>query len=309
VGGLRTADRTPHRRLPPKGRPRRKRSSTSSPPWECRSRWMAPAPATSPSSASVDSELALLYAKLKGVQLPRAGRRPQPLLHARDSSRSAIPRFPIYLVTRLAAYDLADVKAMIDRSLRPQSRQVRHRPAIPEKRSPATTGCAPPPCCCPPAAWSWTKPPRPLYNQKNVIGYASWGPTTITAPSAGSTSSGCPAPSPPSSSPPAPHLPASARRPGYSATDWDQSRYFGGYPQGLVADLIHEGATGVSGNVYEPLPRRLRPPRLPAPRLPPGPQPGRVLLPRPPLPELARRRPGRPVVRRQRGTFRKGKVS
>ena len=26
--------------------------------------------------------------------------------------------FPIYLVTRLAGYDLADVKAMIDRSLR-----------------------------------------------------------------------------------------------------------------------------------------------------------------------------------------------
>ena len=32
------------------------------------------------------------------------------------------PAFPIYLVTRLAAYDLADVKAMIDRSLAARNR-------------------------------------------------------------------------------------------------------------------------------------------------------------------------------------------
>ena len=32
----------------------------------------------------------------------------------------------------------------------------------------------------------------------------------------------------------------------------DKTRYFAGSPQGLVADLIHEGVTGVSGNAYEP---------------------------------------------------------
>src|ERR1035438_9716728 len=41
---------------------------------------------------------------------------------------------------------------------------------------------------------------------------------------------------------------------------------------------------------------RMRPPRLPPPRLFPGPHPGRQLLSFPPLPELARHRPGRPIV-------------
>jgi len=36
-------------------------------------------------------------------------------------------------------------------------------------------------------------------------------------------------------------------------TTWqDKAHWFGGSPQGLSADLIHEGATGASGNVYEP---------------------------------------------------------
>jgi uncharacterized protein (TIGR03790 family) len=28
--------------------------------------------------------------------------------------------------------------------------------------------------------------------------------------------------------------------------------FFGGSPQGLVGDLIHQGVTGASGNTYEP---------------------------------------------------------
>ena len=58
--------------------------------------------------ASVDSELALLYSKLKGTRYPRTGGVPNPLYMQRDS-RFQHPAFPIYLVTRLAAYDLADV--------------------------------------------------------------------------------------------------------------------------------------------------------------------------------------------------------
>jgi uncharacterized protein (TIGR03790 family) len=46
--------------------------------------------------------------------------------------------------------------------------------------------------------------------------------------------------------------------------DWmfggDQQHWFGGYNQNLSADYLHEGATGVSGNVYEPyLPGCARP--------------------------------------------------
>ena len=36
-------------------------------------------------------------------------------------------------------------------------------------------------------------------------------------------------------------------------TSWqDKQHWFAGSPQGLTADLIHEGASGASGNTYEP---------------------------------------------------------
>ena len=58
--------------------------------------------------ASVDSELALLYGKLKGGHYVRAGTVSNPFFQRRDNAFQH-PMFPIYLVTRLAAYDLADV--------------------------------------------------------------------------------------------------------------------------------------------------------------------------------------------------------
>ena len=33
----------------------------------------------------------------------------------------------------------------------------------------------------------------------------------------------------------------------------DTLHYWGGSPQGLTADFLHEGATGAAGNAYEPL--------------------------------------------------------
>src|SRR5207247_780310 len=70
---------------------------------------------------SVDSELALLYAKLKGVKYRRAGGIANPFFMKRDTPFRH-PLFPIYLVTRLAAYDFADVKAMIDHALAARNR-------------------------------------------------------------------------------------------------------------------------------------------------------------------------------------------
>ena len=106
----------------------------------------------------MDSELALLYGKLKGATVPtrRAAcairsscKRDAPFRH---------PQFPIYLVTRLAAYDLADVKAMIDRSLAARNRgKFVHRPEIDNSDERATTGCAMPRSCCPRTAWFWTR--------------------------------------------------------------------------------------------------------------------------------------------------------
>jgi len=57
--------------------------------------------------SSVDSELALLYRKLKGVS-SSARARSQSVL--RQTGRAFPHPQSIYLVTRLAAYDLADVK-------------------------------------------------------------------------------------------------------------------------------------------------------------------------------------------------------
>ena len=67
--------------------------------------------------ASVDSELTLLYSDLKqGKAHPIAGPLLNPFFGSRDA-KFAHPEFPMYLVTRLEAYDLEGAKAIIDRSL------------------------------------------------------------------------------------------------------------------------------------------------------------------------------------------------
>ena len=68
--------------------------------------------------ASVDSELTLLYGALKGAVIPPPkGYLPNPFFKQRDTPFTH-PRFSLYMVTRLAAYDVAEVKAMIDRGLK-----------------------------------------------------------------------------------------------------------------------------------------------------------------------------------------------
>src|SRR5208283_1009184 len=67
--------------------------------------------------AAVDSELTLLYLDMKsGAPHAIRGSIPNPFFAKKDSDFSH-PQFPIYLVTRLAAYDFDGVKAIIDRSL------------------------------------------------------------------------------------------------------------------------------------------------------------------------------------------------
>jgi uncharacterized protein (TIGR03790 family) len=72
------------------------------------------------STASVDSELTLLYRKMVGTPAATAGRvanpyflGEQPITAAAPFSRAA---FDIYLVTRLDGFTVADVKALIDRA-------------------------------------------------------------------------------------------------------------------------------------------------------------------------------------------------
>ncbi len=70
--------------------------------------------------AAVDSELAALYAGLRGSPAPLAGPWSNP--YFRHSGPFRHPDFPLYLVARLAAYSFADVRAMIDRALAARNR-------------------------------------------------------------------------------------------------------------------------------------------------------------------------------------------
>lgn len=203
-------------------------------------------------SASVDSELTLLYRKLKGVPVNLAGPTPNPF-YRQMTARFEHRTFPIYLVTRLAGYDFVDVAAMIDRSLDARNRgkfvfdlkagdgdgggndwlQEAAR-ALPANRVVLDdTG-------------------HVLYNQHEVIGYASWGSNDRDRkqrllrfgwlPGAIATefvsTDGRTFARPPDD---------------WNITTWeDRVHYFAGSPQTLTADYVHEGATGCSGHVYEP---------------------------------------------------------
>ncbi|MGH9720091.1 MAG: TIGR03790 family protein [Bryobacteraceae bacterium] len=199
---------------------------------------------------AVDSELALLYAKLKGAKFPAAGMVPNP--YFRQSVTFSHPRFAMYLVTRLAGYDFDDVKGIIDRSLAAADRGK----IVIDLRSPEND-----------AGNAWLrdaarKLPRDrvvleeskdvLYDQRDVIAYAAWGSNDSNRKRrrVGFT-----------------WLPGAIvneyvstngrtffRPPGtWNITTWkDTKNFFADSPQTVAADYIHEGATGSSGHVYEP---------------------------------------------------------
>jgi uncharacterized protein (TIGR03790 family) len=202
--------------------------------------------------SSVDSDLALLYAKRKGlIDFHRAGVANNPFFGKRDAPFSH-PAFPIYLVTRLAGYDFNDVKGMIDRSL-----AARNRGKFVIDLSSGGTGegnnwLRAAALLLPANRVILDETTTVLYDQQNVIGYASWGSNDgnrkrrLTGfqwlPGAIATE----------------FVSTNARtmmRPpdAWSLTTYeDREHWFAGSPQSLSADYIHEGASGVSGNVFEP---------------------------------------------------------
>ncbi len=201
--------------------------------------------------ASVDSELTLLYSRLKGKTYERAGRVPNPFFQQRDAPFQN-SRFSIYLVTRLAAYDVAGVKAMIDRSLAARNRG---KFVLDLKSADDAMGndwLRTASILLPAERVTLDETAKALTGQKDVIGFASWGsndpsrkkrfPGFAWLPGAIATE----------------YVSTDGRtfkRPpdGWNITNWsDRLNFFGGSPQGLSADLVLEGATGVAGNVYEP---------------------------------------------------------
>ncbi len=210
--------------------------------------------------ASVDSELAMLYPKLEGMQVPAAGRINNPyffkdaaITSARQFSHQA---FEIYLVSRLDGYTVADVRGLIDRGFAPSKEG---KILLDQKGSSNGKGddwLA--------AAADWMKAngfadrvvldsgTNVLQKIQGVLGYYSWG-----------------------SNDPAIHirhfglefLPGALAAMYVSSdgrtfteppADWklgtweDKSTHFGGSPQSLAGDLIREGVTGIAGHVAEP---------------------------------------------------------
>jgi uncharacterized protein (TIGR03790 family) len=201
--------------------------------------------------ASVDSELTLLYSKMNGKHFDRSGGIANPFFGKR-AELFQHPRFPIYLVTRLAAYDLAGVKGMIDRSLAARNRGKFVMDLLSAGNEMGNNWLRTAALLLPGNRVVLDETTKVLYDQKDVIGYASWGsnddsrrrrfPGFRWLPGAIATE----------------FVSTNARtlkRPpeNWTFTSWeDKAHWFGGSPQGLSPDLILEGATGVTGNVYEP---------------------------------------------------------
>ena len=202
--------------------------------------------------ASVDSELTLLYSDLKqGKAHSIAGPLVNPFFGKREA-KFAHPEFPMYLVTRLQAYDLEGVKALIDRSLHAANQGK----FVIDLKSPE-----------PQEGDSWLRQAanllpkdrvifddsaKVIYDQTGVIGYAGWGSNDTNRhrrflgfhwlPGAIATE----------------FVSTNARtfqKPPDSWTigDWSQKQlWFAGAPQTLTADYLLEGATAATGHVFEP---------------------------------------------------------
>jgi uncharacterized protein (TIGR03790 family) len=205
---------------------------------------------TTGDAASVDSELTLLYSDIKGRRMPADGPLTNPFYKRREVP-FAHPLFPIYLVTRLAGYDLHDAKAIVDRGLAAKNtgKVVLDLRGVEGEGDEWLRSAA---IFLPGNRVLLDETVEPVYGATDVIAYASWGsndnkrkkrkPGFTWLPGAIMTefvsTNGRTFQRPPDN---------------WNIATWkDRDRFFAGAPQTLTADYINEGATGASGHVYEP---------------------------------------------------------
>jgi uncharacterized protein (TIGR03790 family) len=195
--------------------------------------------------AAVDSELTLLYGDMRGNKHPVAGGLSNPFFGHSDDPFTH-PRFPIYLVTRLAGYDFEDVRKMIDRSLLATNRGKFVIDLNANNDSMGNTWLRTAAMLLPKDRVILDETERPIYGQSDVIGYASWGSNDKRhknrfldfrwLPGAVVTE----------------FVSNDGRTFVRPPDKWIPGIDFKGSPQNLTADYIHEGATGASGHVAEP---------------------------------------------------------
>ena len=200
--------------------------------------------------ASVDSELSLLYGKLHGAQVGREGGVRNPFFMQRDAPFRH-PQVPIYMVTRLAAFSLEDVKAMIDRSLAARNRGKFVIDLSGPNNAEGNNWLRNAAMLLPRDRVLLDETTAQPLHVRDVIAYASWGSNDgrVARVLGYSWLPGAVA---------SEYVSTNARtleRPpaGWLPTTWeDRAHFFAGTPQSLSADYIWEGATAVTGNTYEP---------------------------------------------------------
>jgi uncharacterized protein (TIGR03790 family) len=203
-------------------------------------------------ASSVDSELALLYSRMKGAVIPTAGPFPNPFFRQRDTPFRH-PFFPIYMVTRLDGYDMADMKGLVDKAL--LARNV-GKFVVDLKARETTEGnqwLRNAALLLPKDRVVLDETAKVIENVKGVIGYASWGSNDTDRkhrflhnewlPGAIATE----------------FVSTDGRTFRKPPDTWeiqggwgDPKKTYLGSPQSLTADYIHEGASGASGQVDEP---------------------------------------------------------
>ncbi len=202
--------------------------------------------------AAVDSELAVLYSDLRTGK-PHALNGPlgNPFFGKADA-KFTHAEFPVYLVTRLAAYDFQGVKGIIDRALVAKNRGKFVIDMKSDDDQPGNNWLRDAVIKLPADRVVFDDSTKVLYKQTEVIGFASWGSNDRNRheryvgfqwlPGAIATE----------------FVSTNARtfaRPpkGWNISDWEsQSRWFYGSPQTMTADYLEEGASAATGHVFEP---------------------------------------------------------
>jgi uncharacterized protein (TIGR03790 family) len=202
-------------------------------------------------NAAVDSELTRMYVVLQGQPPALPGYLPNPFFRQRDATFRR-PAFPMYMVTRLAAYDFAGVKALIDRcdGARNIGKFVLDQRAYGTRDGDEWLRDAA--VLLPEDRVVFEETSKVVYGARQVIGYASWGSNDRNRksrrlgfewlPGAIATeyvsSNGRTFVRPPDT---------------WTLGTWqDPKTWFMDSPQSLAPDIIAEGASGASGHVDEP---------------------------------------------------------
>jgi uncharacterized protein (TIGR03790 family) len=203
-------------------------------------------------TASVDSELTLLYQRMRGVVVPVAGPVPNPFFRQRDTPFRH-PLFPMYLVTRLDGYTMADMQGLVDRAMLARNTGSWVVDLKQRETNEGNTWLRNAALLLPKERLILDETDKVLSNIKGVIGYASWGSNDTSRqhrflhfqwlPGAIATE----------------FVSTNARTFRPPPDTWelrgtwgDPKTSWAGSPQSMAADYIREGASAVSGQVEEP---------------------------------------------------------